>query len=63
LAVADGNVAIATDHGKHGFGEIKPTFVIHGDTKSVRVNGEEFSGRDDKVVLTGRPLKVKVLSG
>ncbi|AIE85449.1 glycoside hydrolase family 31 protein [Fimbriimonas ginsengisoli] len=57
----DGNLAIATDQTQDGFGLIAPTFVIHGDPKSVRLNGSEVVLEKNKVTLAGKPLAVVVV--
>ena len=62
LASVDGNLALNWKQTASGFGEIKPTFVIHGDPKSVRLNGGSVKLTSGKVVLTGRTLKVSVVS-
>ncbi|MDR3690556.1 MAG: glycoside hydrolase family 31 protein [Fimbriimonas sp.] len=61
LASANGNLAISVEEIENGFGPIEPTFVIHGDPKSVRLNGGEGKLKNAKVVLTGKPLKVQIL--
>lgn len=60
LAAANGHVAITTDHLQHGFGEIKPSFIFHGAPASVVINGEMTKLSDDKAVLTGRALHVRI---
>jgi alpha-glucosidase len=57
----DGNLAIRAQQTANGFGAINPTFVVHGEPKSVRVNGADVAMNGGKVVLTGKPLDVKVL--
>lgn len=61
LAAAEGNLALNYRQTEAGFGAIEPTFVIHGDPRSVRLNGSSVSLKPDKVVLTGKPLKVQVV--
>jgi len=61
LAAVDGNLAITTEQTETGFGPIDPTFVVHGDVKSVRLNGADVSLESNKVTLTGKPLPVKVV--
>jgi hypothetical protein len=62
LASANGNLAISMEGTESGFGAIEPTFIIHGDPKSVRINGGVVKLSSAKVVLTGRPLKVTVVN-
>jgi len=62
VAVADGNVAIAVTQTEDGFGLISPTFVLHSEPKSVRVNGAEVTLSKNKVTLAGKPLVVTVVS-
>ncbi len=57
----DGNVAILTKAIEEGFGPIDATFIIHGDPKSVRLNGSATTAEKAKVTLTGKPLDVQVL--
>ena len=61
LVGANGNIAISFDEKAKGFGEITPTFVVHGDPKSVRINGAAVKLTHEKVVLTGKPLKVQLV--
>ncbi len=61
VAAVDGNLAIATELTEDGFGKIVPTFVIHGDPKTVRLNGAEVRLEKNKVTLTGKPLPVTVV--
>ena len=61
LTSTDGNVAVAWERDGEGYGQIDPTFVIHGKPKSFRVNNE--SGRkSDRATLTGKPLAVDVVN-
>lgn len=62
LVSAGGHVAIQSEAVQTGFGEITPTYIVHGPVRSLRVNGEMMELRDDRVVLTGRPLRVSVAS-
>lgn len=62
LASVAGHVAIQSEAVQTGFGVITPTYVVHGPVRSLRVNGEMMELRDDRVVLTGRPLRVSVAS-
>jgi alpha-glucosidase len=61
VAAVEGNLAIATDQAQDGFGLIVPTFVIHGEPKSVRLNGAEVRLEKNKVTLAGKPLPVTVV--
>ncbi len=60
LACVKGNVAISLEETTTGFGPIDSTFIIHGDVKSLRINGGIAKLSSAKVVLTGKPLKVSV---
>lgn len=60
MASASGNVAISVEEKANGFGKIEPTFIVHGEPKSVRVNGSVVKLTAEKVVLTGKPLKVQM---
>jgi len=62
MACVEGNVALSYKQTETGFGEIKPTFVVHGDPKSVRLNGSSVKINNAKVMLTGKTLKVQVVS-
>ena len=62
LASANGNLALSYVQTESGFGPIEPTFIIHGDLKSVRLNGGVVKLTSAKVVLTGKALKVRVVS-
>ena len=62
LASVDGNLALSYKQTEAGYGAIVPTFVIHGETKSVRLNGGSVKEASAKVVLTGKALKVNVVS-
>lgn len=61
LASADGNLALAVDEVASGFGPINVTFVIHGEPRSVRINGGEVALEKNKVTLAGKPLPVAVV--
>ncbi len=61
FACAEGNLALNFVQKASGFGEINPTFIIHGETKSVRLNGAVVKLSSAKVVLTGKSLKVQIV--
>ena len=63
MASANGNVTISVEERATGFGPIEPTFIVHGDPKSVRINGSGVKLSAEKVVLTGKPLKVLLGTG
>lgn len=62
LVAVDGHIAIATEAGPTGFGEIHPTFVFHGPPRSVRLNGVDAPVAEEKATLTGRALPVAVIA-
>lgn len=62
MASVDGNLALNYTQTQSGFGAIEPAFVIHGEIKSVRLNGGSVKQTAAKVVLTGKALKVSVLT-
>jgi hypothetical protein len=62
LAGANGNLALNFVQTESGFGPIQPTFIIHGDAKSVRLNGGLVKLSSAKVVLTGKALKVRIVT-
>lgn len=57
MVVADGHVAIATEH-TQGYGPIRAAFAFHGSVRDVRIDSESVSLADDTVTLTGRPLRI-----
>jgi hypothetical protein len=57
----DGNLAISTQLVADGYGPIEASFVIHGEAKSVRLNGSVAEPAPAKVTLTGKPLDVQVI--
>lgn len=59
----DGNLVIATESLSDGFGPIGATFVIHGEPKSVRLNGADVSLEKAKATLTGKPVTVGIAIG
>lgn len=61
VASAEGNVAISTSLVCDGYGPIEAAFVIHGDPRSVRLNGAEVPSERSEVTLTGKPLPVQLL--
>jgi alpha-glucosidase len=61
IVSVDGNVAILTKQTEDGYGPINATFIIHGDPKSVRLNGSATVSEKAKVTLTGKPLEVQLL--
>ncbi|MBN9503037.1 MAG: hypothetical protein BGO01_10965 [Armatimonadetes bacterium 55-13] len=62
LASAEGNLAVSWEQTQTGYGEIEPTFVIHGRPKTVRINSGNKIQKAEKVVFTGKPLHVDVIS-
>lgn len=60
IVSVDGNLAIATEATENGFGHLEATFVIHGEAKSVRLNGADVTPARNKVTLAGKPLNVGV---
>lgn len=58
----EGNLVIVTEEVSNGFGTISPTFVIHCEPKSVRINGSDVALVKNKVTLTGKSLPVMVAS-
>jgi hypothetical protein len=63
IAALEGNIAISTSQVQDGYGPIEATFVIHGEPRSVRLNGAEVPSERSEVTLTGKPLPVQVLGG
>jgi alpha-glucosidase len=61
MVAVDGNVAISTEMITAGFGPIEVGFVVHGGSRSVRVNGRQLPAANGTVVLSGKPLPVQVL--
>jgi alpha-glucosidase len=61
MAVVNGNVAVTWEQLADGFGKIKPTFVIHGGPRTVRINDTNPIQRSERVTLTGKALKVDVV--
>jgi alpha-glucosidase len=61
IVSVDGNAAISTTTLSDGFGPIDATFIIHGEPKSVRLNGAATIAEKAKVTLTGKPLDVQIL--
>jgi len=63
LVGVEGNLAFVVEEVEKGFGAITPTFVIHCEPKSVRINGSDVALQKNKVTLTGKSLPVMVASG
>lgn len=61
LASVQGNVVVGWEQTTKGFGKIEPTFVIHGRTKSLRINNANPVQKADHVVLAGKSLPVDVV--
>ncbi|MBC8066102.1 MAG: hypothetical protein H7Y17_14815 [Chlorobia bacterium] len=61
LVSVKGNVAVSWEQTDRGFGDIRPTFVIHGKPKSVRINAALPIQKADRVTLTGKSLPVDVV--
>jgi alpha-glucosidase len=60
LAAVEGNVAISVSPTADGFGAISPTFVFHGEPRSVRINGADVRLEKSRTTLTGKALDVWV---
>ena len=61
LVSVDGNLALSYSQTESGFGPIEPTFILHGDPRSIRLNGRSVKESGAKVMLTGKSLKVRLI--
>lgn len=58
LAAVDGHVAISVEQTANGFDAVTPTFVLHGEPRSIKINGAEQPLTKNRTTLTGKPLDV-----
>lgn len=57
---ADGHVAVSTSQ-EGGYGPIRATYAFHGPVRDVRLDSADGVLSDETVVMTGRPLRIKVI--
>lgn len=60
--VSDEGLALTTETLMEGYGPIQLGFVIHGEPKSVTLNGEPATLKPGSATLSGKPLRVHVVA-
>jgi alpha-glucosidase len=63
MACIEDNLALAVDWVDGPSGRVEPTFVIHSEPKSVRLNGVDSGVTKARVTLTGKALPAWVVGG